>query len=300
MTPRADRPTSSSADQHAAALRAVSASGPAADAALAELLEAPALGWGDLLEVAVDNRTFCLLADHLTRIPRPGRLSWHMYRLLASTLRTNLYKTTVFRREALRILGALHEADLPSVALQGIAVETRLYGGRGAREFSDIDVLLAPEHREGAVAVLHALGYRVPEDGRALVLPVDDLIVPRVTVDLAHVLAHTDEPDDVRQALARATRWPVPGHADRLPVLADLDALAHHLARAGTSTRWFAYADAVRSFHACAPEPTQLSQFSLPASSQDGWDRLRQEWPLLPADPLAALGDEAPDEEVRP
>ncbi|UGQ10495.1 nucleotidyltransferase family protein [Yinghuangia sp. ASG 101] len=284
----ADRP----ADPNSAVLRTICAPGPSADSALAELLEDPDLEWGALLATAVDNKAVCLLADHLARIPRPRALSWHMARLLESSLRTNRYKTTVFRRETLRVLDALHDAGLRALALHGIAVESRLYGGRGARQFSDADILLAPEDHAPAITVLHGLGYRVAHHGRALALTLDDPIVPRVTVDLTQSLAHTNDPAELRHSLDRSISWPLPDGCSRLAVLSDLDALAHHLARLASSHRWSGYADAIRSFHSCGPDSFQLLAFVLPSPARDGWDQLRREWPDLPDDPIAALHDD--------
>ncbi|WP_158558163.1 nucleotidyltransferase family protein [Spongiactinospora gelatinilytica] len=72
-------------------------------------------------------------------VPHPLR------RHLLGTLRANRYKTTLYRAEAARIVTAAADRRLPLLALHGIAWESALYGGTGARQFSDFDFLTTPD-----------------------------------------------------------------------------------------------------------------------------------------------------------
>lgn len=236
-----------------------------------------ALPVGAILHDAIEHKMICLLADHLDRTCLAPRLSRAVRRFLTSTLRTNQHKTLVHRHEAERIMAALARDHVPAVLLGGLAVESRLYHGRGGRQFSDIDILTAPTQRARAREILSRLGYTAPPDaGRAgLVQLRDDLLVPRITVDLTGALAHTSDAKAVTAALRRAEPAP-------LPVLAPGDELLHLLARAATRASWSIYSDALRSYLLNPPGSALRQDLPMPAPARAGWARLRRHWPELP------------------
>lgn len=253
-------------------------------------------GLGGLLERAILHKVLCLLADRLATTGLDRDLPLAISRFLSSTLRANQYKTSVYRAEIARIMVAFGEADLTAAALNGIAAESSLYGGRGARQFSDLDLLLAPADITVARTVLIDLGYSSSPKYTAFTRHIDDILVPRITVDLTQAVHDAQGEDSVREVLSRRTWQPIPGHDRSLPILAAPDALLHCLARLErTATlseagapRWSICADALRLVRVCETLPTHLD--SLVPTAAAGWARLRRIWPELPPTPVSVPG----------
>src|SRR5262249_50035336 len=113
---------------------------------------------GAVIEATVLSKTLCLLAAHLDHTPVTG-LPQPAARFFASTLRTNRHKTAVYRSQAITAATALRTADIPAAVLGGLSVEHTLYGGTGARQFTDLDLLITPQHLTRTSTILHTLGY---------------------------------------------------------------------------------------------------------------------------------------------
>lgn len=241
---------------------------------------------GAVLEHAVRSKTLCLLAARLHETPIP-ELDRSARRFLDSTLRTNRHKTQICRAAAIAVTAALHARGVPAVVLGGLSVEHTLYAGTGAREFSDIDLLITPRDTDRAQAVLHEQGYRPrPATGtwtRETCAP----IVPLIVLDVATTLTSSGTAD-VADLLARRAEITVPSHDNPMPVLAPADTVNHMLARLPARPRWRLVADAIRQCRATAPaaphHPDVLA----------GWSVLRTHWPLLPAIPTRLPAEEEP------
>jgi hypothetical protein len=257
-------------------------------------------GLGDLIERAILHKVLCLLAERFAATGLDRHLTRAISRFLSGTLRANQYITRISRAEIARITVAFGEAGLTVAALNGIAAESSLYGGTGAREFTDLDVLLTPEHLTLARPVLTDLGYHTSSpEATTFTRHLDDILVPRITLDLTPSTHHATDEHGPREILSRRRWQPLPGHDPPLPVLAPPDALLHCLARlehttltapqAGTP-RWAICADALRLAQACGNLPAAHRNPAppLPATATAGWARLRQLWPQLPATPFSA------------
>jgi hypothetical protein len=240
---------------------------------------------GAVLEQSVRSKTLCLLAAYLHDHPVP-ELDRAVTRFLDSTLRTNRYKTYACREAALADAAALRTAGVSAVVLGGLSVEHALYASTGARQFSDIDLLIAPGDAERTYAVLRAQGYQPSRDSGTWTRQTGDPIVPLIVLDLATTLPRGGTEDDVTDLLARLTGITVPPHDHLLPILAPSDAVNHTLARLAARPRWALAADAIRQVRTTAPpvphHPDVLA----------GWSVLRSHWPLLPADPARLPVDE--------
>ncbi len=257
-------------------------------------------GLGGLIEQAILHKVLCLLADRFATTELDRHLPRAISRFLAATLRANQYLTSVYRAETARIMIALGEADLTAAALNGIAAESNLYEGSGARQFTDLDLLLAPEDITAARTMLTGLGYQCSHaEATTLTRHLDDTVVPRITIDLALSVHHTHSQDGIREILSRRVWQPLPGHDQLLPVLAAPDALLHCLARldrtaptppAAGAARWAICADALRLARACelltAAHLTPAPR--VPREAAAGWARLQRLWPGLPPAPLSA------------
>ena len=242
-------------------------------------------GFGDLLETAIRHKVLCLLADRLATTGLDRDLPRTINRFLAGTLRANQYTTRLSRAEITRITMAFSDAGLTVAALNGIAAESNLYGGTGARQFTDLDVLLAPDDITTARTVLAKLGYHSTSlDATAFTRHLDDILLPRITLDLT---SSTHE-QNVREVLSRRCWQPLPGHDHPLPVLATPDALLQCLARlertmlTGTP-RWAICADALHLAQTCQHLPAPR----IPCVAAAGGARLRHLWPQLAATPFS-------------
>jgi hypothetical protein len=248
---------------------------------------------GAVLEAMVLSKTLCLLAAHLDHTPVTG-LPRHAARLFASTLRTNRHKTVVYRSQAITVTAALRAAGITTAVLGGLSVAHTLYGGTGARQFNDIDLLIEPQHLARTSTILHNLDY-YPTAHRSWIRTVNDPLVPACVIDLHTHLPHTHADDTVDDLLRRRVEQILPDHNDPLPVLAPTDALEYGLARLGQATgpdtgpdagpgkdrpRWLLTADALRLWRVAPP-----SRGEYPTPVRHGWTALRSIWPQLPTDP---------------
>ncbi|MGH3897483.1 MAG: nucleotidyltransferase family protein [Pseudonocardiaceae bacterium] len=257
-------------------------------------------GLGDLLETAILHKVLCLLADRLTTSGLDRDLPRAISRFLAGTLRANQYKTRIYRAETARIMTAVGQAGLSTAALNGIAAESSLYGGTGARQFTDLDFLLAPDHITPARTILLGLGYYSSSpEATTFTRHLADILVPRITLDLTSSTHHATDAQEVREILGRRCWQPLPGHDQPLPVLASPDALLHCLARLDRTAltppeapapAWAVCADALRLVRTCHELPAAQRNPAppMPASATAGWTRLRHLWPQLPPTPFPA------------
>jgi hypothetical protein len=242
---------------------------------------------GAVLDQLVRSKTLCLLAAYLHDRPVP-ELDRAVTRFLDSTLRTNRYKTYACRVAALADTAALCAAGVSAVVLGGLSVEHALYASTGARQFSDIDLLIAPGDADRTYAVLRTQGYQPSRDSGTWTRQTGDPIVPLIVVDLATTLPRGGNDDDVPGLLARRAGIAVPPHGHPLPVLAPSDAVNHMLARLAARPRWALAADAIRQVRMTAPPAPHHADVIA------GWSVLRSHWPLLPADPARLPVDEEP------
>ena len=64
--------------------------------------------------------------------------------------------------ELIRVTSALDDAGIQTVSLKGPLFSQWLYGAPGRRRFADLDILVTPNDRDRAFAVLNGLGYELP------------------------------------------------------------------------------------------------------------------------------------------
>jgi hypothetical protein len=98
--------------------------------------------------------------------------------LVADARRLATLRGMAFDAHTTRVVRAIDGAGIPVLRLKGTALSERLYGDPGLRQSNDVDVLVARDRLDDAVAALAPLGYAA-EPG------------PRVPV-LHHVLVHPE------------------------------------------------------------------------------------------------------------
>ncbi|GAA4256606.1 nucleotidyltransferase family protein [Dactylosporangium darangshiense] len=250
-----------------------------------------ATSFGALLEAAITAKLVGLLADRLLNETGTTRMSPPMREFLTSTLRGTQHRTREHRRHASQATSALAEHGIPVAVLNGLAYDAALYGSRGTRQLTDIDLLVPADTVNDAITVLTKLGYtRLERPGASCRLPTADAVAPTITVDLTTTLGHTTDPAAVRQALDQPV---IDGHdmSSPLPVLSQHDALLHTLARTAARPRWRGLADALHLALAGAVVSRSGPRSTIPAAADAGWNLLRTHWPDLPATPRAEAAD---------
>lgn len=207
-------------------------------------LTSPEFGWGSLVELATEHRISCLVTDTLDGTGLLHLAPRRLARFLQRAQRANHHATRIHRHHAARISSAASQVGLGIAACKGIAVENDLYGGNGAREFGDLDLLVAPEDAAALELLMFNLDYQQHEHSApigqpgasegsrtssAWSTPTGDIVLPRVVVDVtwAWPCGEARGPDYLRHAVARARPHPLPGlPGSSMPVLSIPDHVA--------------------------------------------------------------------------
>ncbi len=276
-------------------------------AAIRPLLTEPALRWGTLLATAIEHKVLCLLADTLTTTGLADEIPRAFRRFLASVLSTNRHKTTIHRAQAAALTAAAARQHVAFAAVKGIALESQMYGGRGAREFSDLDFLVAPDEAGAFRRALRLLGYQPgrydPTTHRVTLDDLtsatytrlhDDLVAPCTAVDIITDLPRPVPvpPELLASMLDRRRSQPLPGHPQvDLPVLDPLDHLtvilltARRRTHAGRPVSLRTRADALRLVPASAQigPATQISTAGDVRGLDGLWDLCRADGRWAPA-----------------
>jgi hypothetical protein len=224
-------------------------------------------------ELAENAKMGALLAHRVRATPTTHGAA--LQQLAAEALRKAEHRSLLQRAAAVEAVAALARAGIAAAALNGTALNGRLYPPP-TRPGTDVDLLITPGATPAALVVLTELGYDEPaRTETARRKPTGDPLLPRLTVDLADRLQHTENPEQIRAALAMAGAHP---DVPQLPTLAARDELAHALARAADRPRWLTYADALRLAHVA---PTHPQHLDLPERALTGWTQISALWPTL-------------------
>lgn len=115
--------------------------------------------WNRLLSLANRHGVMPLLYRSVSQgCPQAVPQEWLMrLRMLYMQNAARSYRMTA---ELLRVLNALKEAGIRAVPLKGPVLAQTVYGDVAMRQFSDLDVLVAPEDVERALSIMQACGYR--------------------------------------------------------------------------------------------------------------------------------------------
>lgn len=200
----------------------------------------PGLDWGYLLDQSLRHRMLTLLARTIVDLRLTDRLPLRVAEHLRGVVALNLHRRSVWYATAGRVLKALSDNGIAVAARKGAAYESTLYGGDGSRWLGDIDLLILPEDRDRAAALMPALGFEtgiydfdldkvVPFERSELIkyrlnpdhLPTEsittgDPLVPVIEVDFANSLTWARAPYSVPvdEALEDVTWHRVPGFAE--------------------------------------------------------------------------------------
>lgn len=118
------------------------------------------LDWGDLLACAqshcVESLLFAALKETSLLDYAPPAIRVALEQAYWHTRVTNL----LLADELAALLALFAQAGIPVVVLKGAALAFTLYADPAVRRLGDIDLLIYPEHRESATAVLAGQGFQ--------------------------------------------------------------------------------------------------------------------------------------------
>ncbi len=128
--------------------------------AFMELVKSGSLDWGILLEQSLRHKMLPLLAYHTIMAEPEQTVPRRVQDHFRTVIDLNRHKRTLWYPEADKIIRFLGQRGIQVLGRKDVAFESRLYGGNSSRRFGDIDLLIAPQDREGVLAALPDLGYQ--------------------------------------------------------------------------------------------------------------------------------------------
>ena len=128
--------------------------------AFTELVKSGSLDWGILLEQALRHKMLPLLAFHTIMAEPEQAVPRRVQDHFRAVIDLNRHKRTIWYPEADKIIRFLGERGIQVLGRKDVAFESRLYSGNSSRRFGDIDLLIAPQDREGVLEALPELGYQ--------------------------------------------------------------------------------------------------------------------------------------------
>jgi hypothetical protein len=167
---------------------------PTDEASIAPLLAA--LDWAYVLALAARHQVLPALHDGLSAMAGGAAP-----RVTVDELGRWLERLRAYNRCAASELVRLHRcataAGIPMLSFKGPVLATTLYGGIGARQFADLDVLVDPRSAADAERCFSELGYRWKRDYEYEVALINDT---GLTVDLHRALSPDNFPVSVKFA----------------------------------------------------------------------------------------------------
>jgi Uncharacterised nucleotidyltransferase len=135
------------------------------DAAV-QTVAAPVTDWNAILQVARQHRVVGLVYDALLAagVQLPAAPAEAFTRRAQAISRKNFLLAT----ETCRLQKLLDAAEIPSVALKGVALAQLAYGSVKLKDTRDIDLLIPPDRAAAAIALLERDGYALSFPARQL------------------------------------------------------------------------------------------------------------------------------------
>ncbi|MDH3603867.1 MAG: nucleotidyltransferase family protein, partial [Candidatus Tectomicrobia bacterium] len=118
------------------------------------------LDWATIMEQAIAHGTLALLYQNLQNVDAdtvPQAVMEQLRTYFHSIAEHNLRLT----HELIKLLELFEAHDIQAIPYKGPAVAVALYGNILLRQYSDLDIIVAPERRDQAKALLYARGYEL-------------------------------------------------------------------------------------------------------------------------------------------
>jgi len=167
---------------------------------------------------------------------------------LETLAKAALYRNLFLKRQGERILAAFEASGIDVLPLKGVWFSEAYFGHPGARETSDIDLLIRPDGTEPASRLVHALGFEAEEARQirghfhtSFTMPVPGSPIPHIVELHWHIMR--PETADIRMEAIWSAAAELPGtrhvkrlsHDDAFYLIClhgwrhNLDALKYHL-----------------------------------------------------------------------
>ncbi len=127
------------------------------------LLLADTVDWSRLAQMLRRRRLLTVLGPRITALAGE-RCGDGFAATVEEALAAGRRQGALLALISMRVMAALHDAGIRASPLKGPLLGELIYGDPGRRPSSDIDLLVAPEQLDAAVAVVCGLGYRTPTD----------------------------------------------------------------------------------------------------------------------------------------
>lgn len=114
--------------------------------------------WNLFCKLAREHRIFPPVYKNLRELNSPDIPSLVCHTLKAE-YEKNLYKSLVMTGEMIRLVGILHDQEIPSLVLKGAPLAQKIYGNISLRMSKDIDLLVFQEYLGKAEKILLEEGY---------------------------------------------------------------------------------------------------------------------------------------------
>lgn len=119
-----------------------------------------AADWQTLLALAAEQKINTLLYHRLTSRGWAEAIPAEVLASLQAAYHTNAVKNLRLQSELAIVVAALHDGEIPVIALKGAHLALAVYGQPALRTMTDLDLLVPTRDLEAAAALLEAQGYR--------------------------------------------------------------------------------------------------------------------------------------------
>jgi hypothetical protein len=133
--------------------------------------------WTRALWLAKRHRIAGLVHSTMAALEIPAEAN--VARELGAQAQVLARRNLLLAAETARLQGALEAAGIPAPALKGVALAQLAYGSLNVKDTRDIDLLVAPDRAEAALAIAESEGY-------ALTYPAEHLNAPQLQAVLRY------------------------------------------------------------------------------------------------------------------
>ncbi|AFY39668.1 hypothetical protein Lepto7376_3465 [[Leptolyngbya] sp. PCC 7376] len=119
------------------------------------------LDWKYLIGLAIKHGVFPLLFQRLQALDILADLPKHTQQELKQEYRSHIIRNSNYEQELASLVQLLDTHQISVLAYKGPSLAIAAYGDLLARQFSDLDLLVAPEYFEEAKNILTKVGYRL-------------------------------------------------------------------------------------------------------------------------------------------
>lgn len=126
---------------------------------ITDLIQSEKLNWSRIFQVAVQNKVLGLLYNNLKRLILISYIPMRYERNAKFFFLGNAIRNNELLKEYEKVIHALTQAGIKAVPLKGIYLVPNMYQEYGAREMSDVDLLVKREDSAKILEIMSDLGY---------------------------------------------------------------------------------------------------------------------------------------------